>query len=60
MTSISGQCLNRRLPDLETLTFGVAAWEETRNATATAVRWRFTTADARITLEYLYPSHEPS
>jgi transposase len=56
---LSSQCLDRRLPDIETLASEAAAWEATRNATATAVNWRFTTADARIKLRHLYPSHQP-
>jgi hypothetical protein len=54
---LSAQCLDRRIPDEETLKVEVAAWEETRNATATKVNWRFTTADARIKLRHIYPSH---
>ncbi len=55
---LSGQCLDRRLPDIETVAFEVAAWEEGRNETATTVNWRFTTNDARIKLKHLYPSHQ--
>jgi hypothetical protein len=54
---LSAQCLDRRIPDEATLKIEVAAWEETRNATATRVNWRFTTPDARIKLRHLYPSH---
>ncbi len=54
---LSTQCLDRRIPDVDTLTAEVAAWEQTRNETATRVNWRFTTADARIRLRHLYPSH---
>jgi hypothetical protein len=54
---LSTQCLDQRIPDAATLKAETAAWEETRNATATRVNWRFTTADARIKLRYLYPSH---
>jgi hypothetical protein len=56
---LSSQCLDRRIPDRETLRTEVAAWEAYRNETATAVQWRFTTADARIKLKHLYPSHQP-
>jgi DDE superfamily endonuclease len=55
---LSAQCLDRRIPDEETLKAEVAAWEEARNATATKVNWRFTTPDARIKLRHLYPSHD--
>lgn len=54
---LSGQCLDRRIPDAETLKVEVTAWEERRNATATRIDWRFTTDDARIKLRHLYPSH---
>ena len=33
----------------------VAAWEAERNEPAIGVDWRFTTADARIKLQHLYP-----
>ena len=51
-----GQCLNRRLPDRETLRREVDAWQQRRNRDAVRVDWRFTTADARIKLKSLYPS----
>lgn len=54
---LSSQCLSRRIPDLQTLTAEVAAWEEERNRTATTIDWRFTSADARIKLKRLYPIH---
>ena len=50
------QCLDRRIPDQETLTQEVEAWEQRRNREAHTVDWRFTTADARIKLKRLYPS----
>jgi hypothetical protein len=56
---LAGQCLDRRIPDRDTLRTEVAAWADDRNETATAVKWRFTTADARIKLKHLYPSHQP-
>ena len=56
LSVLSRQCLHRRIPDAETLTKEVAAWQATRNAATTAVDWRFTTDDARIKLKRLYPS----
>jgi hypothetical protein len=53
---LSRQCLDRRMPDLETLTREVAAWERSRNADPRLVNWRFTTPDARLKLKRLYPS----
>ena len=51
-----GQCLNRRLPDRETLRREVDAWQQRRNREVVRVDWRFTTAAARIKLKSLYPS----
>jgi hypothetical protein len=53
---LSTQCLDRRIPDLDTLKAEVAAWETERNRTATTIDWRFTTEDARIRLKRLYPA----
>ena len=50
------QCLDRRIPDRETLTREVKAWEAKRNASPAPVNWRFTAEDARIKLKRLYPS----
>jgi transposase len=55
LSTLSGQCLDRRIPDRETLEREVAAWEAERNALGGAVNWRFTTEDARIKLKRLYP-----
>jgi DDE superfamily endonuclease len=56
LSVLQRQCLNRRIPDQETLTREVAAWEHKRNQDAVKVHWRFTTEDARIKLKKLYPS----
>jgi hypothetical protein len=56
LSVLARQCLDRRLPDADTLTREVAAWEADRNARPTPIAWRFTTADARIKLRHLYPS----
>ena len=49
------QCLDRRIPDLPTLQSELAAWKRARNTTGKTISWQFTTADARIKLERLYP-----
>ena len=56
LSILSRQCLDRRIPDLDTVTREVAAWEQARNANPRPVNWRFTTPDARIKLKRLYPS----
>lgn len=52
------QCLDRRIPDQQSLREEVAAWQKCRNTEAVEVDWRFTTEDARIKLKRLYPSTE--
>jgi len=52
---LSGQCLDRRIPDRQMLEREVAAWLARRNTHHAKADWRFTTADARIKLKSLYP-----
>jgi DDE superfamily endonuclease len=49
------QCLDRRIPDLETLTKETQQWEQRRNEAQKGVDWPFSTLDARIKLTRLYP-----
>ena len=56
LSVVNRQCLNRRLPNQDTLKLEIAAGEEERNQKSHSVNWRFTTADARIKLKRLYPS----
>ncbi len=58
LSVLSGQCLDRRIPDRVALEREVAAWEDARNTAKCKVNWQFTTADARIKLKRLYPSLE--
>jgi len=53
---LARQCLERRIPDEETLIQEIRAWEERRNAIQATVDWQFTTKDARTKLKNLYPS----
>ena len=52
---LSRQCLNRRIADIETMEREVQAWVSRRNHEKGTVRWHFTTSDARIKLQHLYP-----
>ena len=52
------QCLDRRIPDRETLQQEVAAWQRRRNESHAKTDWQFTTADARVKLKRLYPVTE--
>ena len=56
---MSRQCLDRRIADAEILKREVEAWKASRNDAKTRVRWRFTTANARIKLHRLYPAIKP-
>jgi len=50
------QCLNRRIPDMATVTREVEAWQDHRNTQNATINWRFTTKDARVKLRRLYPT----
>ena len=56
LSILSRQCLDRRIPDQETLRSETEAWESQRNAVTSTMDWRFTTEDARIKLKKLYPT----
>jgi hypothetical protein len=51
-----GQCLDRRIPDVETLTAEIAAWQQQRNDDAATVNWQFNNTNARSKFKRLYPS----
>ena len=56
LSVLSGQCLDRRIPDKQTLIEEVAAWQHSRNKNHAKADWQFTTADARVKLKRLYPT----
>ena len=55
---LTGQCLDRRIDDIEVVRKEVLAWEKNRNNKNAKVNWRFKTEDARIKLSRLYPTFE--
>jgi hypothetical protein len=55
LSALTMQCLDRRIPDMETLTKETQQWEQRRNAAQKGVDWQFSTLDARIKLKRLYP-----
>jgi DDE superfamily endonuclease len=59
LSIVGRQCLRRRIGAASTLVTEIAAWETARNRARSTVRWHFTTADARIKLQRLYPVIEP-
>ena len=56
LSVLSRQCLERRVPDFETLEREAAAWQDRRDGVGVKIEWRFRTEDARIKLRRLYPS----
>jgi len=55
LSVLSRQCLDRRIAERETLVYEVAVWQDQRNEAVCKVHWQFTTADARVRLQRLYP-----
>ena len=55
LSVLSRQCLERRLPNPETLTSEITAWEKQRNQQKASVYWCFQTKDARRKMQRLYP-----
>lgn len=56
LSHLSRQCLDRRIPDRETLLTETSSWLKQRNEDASSVDWQFTAEDARIKLKKLYPT----
>lgn len=55
LSVLKRQALKGRLPNIETVTQKVTAWEQRRNQMEATIDWHFTTEDARIKLKQLYP-----
>ena len=56
LSVLNGQCLNRRIDDIEIVRKEVSAWQNQRNNNGARVKWQFTAEDARIKLHRLYPT----
>jgi hypothetical protein len=52
---LTSQCLDRRVPDKQTLAKEVAAWGRHRNSHHAKADWHFSTDTARVKLKHLYP-----
>ena len=55
LSVLQGQCLNRRIADIETMKNEVDSWQINRNNQIKKINWQFTTDNARIKLKRLYP-----
>ena len=49
------ECLNRRIPDIDTLCSELEAWNEAYSQNPSPINWQFSTSDSRIKLKKLYP-----
>jgi hypothetical protein len=58
LSHLSRQCLDRRIPDMDTLKKEIKAWNIERNNKAKPVDWQFTVDDARVKLKRLYPTNQ--
>jgi hypothetical protein len=52
---LRGQCLDRRIDDPKRLRREIAAWERSRNAARSRIKWMFTTDKARAKMGRAYP-----
>ena len=57
LSTLTRQCLSRRIGTLEEMQQHVDAWESGRNQARTRVHWRFTIDRARERLRRVYPQH---
>ena len=55
---LDSQCLDRRIPDRQTLEREISAWQKRRNATGARIKWMFDAAAARKKLGKLYPARD--
>lgn len=53
---LMGQCLNRRIDNMKTITEEVKAWQQHRNNKEATINWQFTNDKARVKLKRLYPT----
>ena len=53
---LNGQCLNRRIDNIEEVRKETSAWQAYRDNKKSKVNWQFTANDARVKLTRLYPS----
>jgi hypothetical protein len=53
---LMGQCLKRRIDNVQLIEKEVKAWQIHRNNKKAIINWQFTNSDARIKLKRLYPT----
>ena len=55
LSVLARQCLDRRIPDAQTLADQIRAWQEARNRDEVKINWCFKVADARRKMVKVYP-----
>lgn len=58
-SALSRQCLNRRIPTQDQLEKEVLAWVASRNQAGIKIKWQFTVAQARETMNTQYVKVNP-
>ncbi len=58
LSVLGRQALSGRIATMQRMHERVTAWQQARNRQHASIQWRFTSQDARIQLQRLYPSHE--
>ncbi len=53
---LMGQCLNRRIDNIDAMKQQVKAWQQDRNNKEAVINWQFTNDKARVKLKRLYPT----
>jgi hypothetical protein len=53
---LMGQCLKRRIDNMETMQYEVSEWQKDRNNKQATINWQFTNDKARVKLKKLYPT----
>lgn len=51
-----GQCLNRRIENINIMEKEVKAWQQNRNNRESKIDWQFSNDKARVELKRLYPT----
>jgi hypothetical protein len=55
LSTLTRQCLSRRIGTIEQMASELAAWDQARNLDEVKVNWRFSIDQARIKLRRVYP-----
>jgi hypothetical protein len=57
LAALTKQCLDRRIPDIDTLTREINAWQRDRDQRKISINWQFSKTKARQKLQRHYPTN---